>query len=82
MTPPKVGFYSTPQQAKPSFDPGVCPCPVCGLDWGKGNVRTISLLEENGPRSLFYRLHRTCEESLKPEEKSALDAEALKAARS
>lgn len=36
------------------------PCPICGGVLIKGNVRTISLMPEDGRFSYFFRVHRSC----------------------
>ncbi len=56
------GYYDSPGQAQPSFDPGVgCPCPFC-LKRVTHDIpmMTISLAPIKLDRSYFYRAHKSC----------------------
>lgn len=76
---PKLGYFTSPEQAQPVVDPfpGSTPCPVCGGSMHTDDVRTVSLMPVGGRASAFYRLHRTCAEKLTPEQSSLLDEVAL-----
>lgn len=57
------GWFDDPNQTEPTYEPPRdAPCPFCGLRVHAGDVRTHSLMfkGEYGPRSYFYRTHRTC----------------------
>ena len=57
------GYYDSPEQIKPAFDPGlVVSCPFC-LAKLELPVKTISLMAENDDRSYFYRAHKNCYEA-------------------
>ena len=70
------GYYDSPTQTEPAFDPGLdVNCPSCGrpLDLP---VKTISLMlydRKEGDRSYFYRTHKACYDELDEQQKGALD---------
>jgi len=57
------GWFDEPDQTEPTYGPPRdAPCPFCGFQVYAGDVRTHNLIHqgEYGPRSYFYRTHRTC----------------------
>jgi hypothetical protein len=81
------GYYSDPSQTKPEFDPGIeVPCIICAKDLTADDIRTISLMAisdvehdaeglsfKRDNRSYFYRVHRSCHESLTEEQRTKVD---------
>jgi hypothetical protein len=59
------GWFDDASQTTPTYDPPHdAPCLFCGLQLRADDVRTHSLMFQDayGPRSYFYRTHRTCAE--------------------
>jgi hypothetical protein len=57
------GWFDDADQIEPTYEPPRdAPCPFCGFRIHEEDVRTHSLTyrSEYGPRSYFYRTHRTC----------------------
>ena len=77
-----VGWFSDARQATPAYDPGIdVPCPHCGDTLSADNVRTYSVMAHVGVRSVFYRVHRTCDDAASEEQVRELDRIAMQAAR-
>jgi hypothetical protein len=70
------GYYDSPSQIRPVFDPGTrgVPCPNCGNELNEVDLRTISLMVPNDSRSYFYRVHKSCHESLNERQQTNLDS--------
>lgn len=64
-----IGYFSDADQATPAYDPGPdAPCPVCGHVLAGERVRTHSILHPDVPGlSLFYRVHRACQDGMTPD---------------
>lgn len=87
-----VGWYDEPGQAKPTYDPDPETelCPICQLpledsvkDVTLTNCLAINASETSDPalqgnRSIFFRHHKACWHSLKPNEVGDMDVEAMK----
>lgn len=86
LNPRIYGYYTSAEQQQPEYDPGLCAaCPICGNTLNAVDVRTISLMVPEqmysegarlfayGDRSYFYRVHRSCHESLTEAERSRVD---------
>lgn len=57
------GFFDSPDQTTPAFDPGLnVACPFC-LRPLELPVKTISLILPGDDRSFFYRSHKSCYET-------------------
>ena len=57
------GWFDDPGQTAPTYEPPRdAPCLFCGFPVRADDVRTHSLMYRGGygPRSYFYRTHRTC----------------------
>lgn len=77
-----VGWYSDARQKTPAHDPGInVPCPHCGDTLTEEDVRTYSVMAHVGVRSVFYRVHRTCDDKASEAEVRELDQRAMAAAR-
>lgn len=78
-TPRYVGWYDSADQVEPTFDPGNVPCVVCHQPWTEETVRTICVMwqDREPPQSLFYRMHRTCADSLSDAEREMYDGAVL-----
>ena len=82
-----IGWFDDAWQDTPTHDPkdaaanGVGDCIVCARPMTPDDVRTISVMYEDrrGGRSLFYRMHRTCGDSLTPREQGLYDEAVLDA---
>jgi hypothetical protein len=76
------GFFSEADQETPEYDPGVdgVECPACDKALTRDDLRTISLMETGGRRSLFYRLHRSCAMRITRDQKLALDERVMQQA--
>lgn len=79
MTSKYVGWYDAAGQSEPTFDPGpTTPCVVCHKSLTPDNVRTISVMwQQERTQSLFYRMHRTCSETLTDTERELYDGAVL-----
>jgi hypothetical protein len=77
--PRYVGWYDRADQTEPTFDPGNVPCVVCHQPWTKDTVRTVCVTwqDRHVHQSLFYRMHRTCADSLTPKEVELYDGTVL-----
>jgi hypothetical protein len=84
MTKSQYGYYDSPEQTAPVYDPGVIDvlCPICGKTLTDreaqdrsfcNSIRTISLLVLGDSRSYFYRVHATCHEPLSQSQRSSID---------
>lgn len=70
------GYYDSPQQGAPSFDPGLgVNCPFClrPLE-DEPERRTISFMAMGGTRSYFYRVHKTCHVAASPEDEVRIES--------
>lgn len=77
-----VGWFSDSRQVTPAYDPGIdVPCPHCGNTLTEDNVRTYSVMAHAGVRSVFYRVHRTCDDVASETQVRELDQIAMQAAR-
>lgn len=76
------GYYSSGEEATPTYDPGIVgiDCPVCEKALTAEDLRTISLMERGGTRSLFYRLHKSCELGMTEAARVALDERVMQQA--
>lgn len=85
LTRPVVGFYTRADQAPedPTYDPPHdAACPICGDPITPETCRTVGVMwmSEGGYArrlSLFFRLHRDCDETLDDWERATLDGQAL-----
>jgi len=69
-----IGYFTDARQAAPTYDPPKdAPCLICERPITPDDVRTISVLWQNGDTSLFYRVHKSCHEILTAEESGKLD---------
>lgn len=69
-----VGWFDSAEQETPAHDPlFTAPCIVCQRPMSEDDVRTVSLMWHRGSASLFYRMHRTCGESLTEREAALYD---------
>lgn len=61
---PYLGFYSSPGQTEPAYDPPHNgPCIACNIPLNIP-VKTVSLMPEDADgRSYFYRAHKSCYET-------------------
>jgi hypothetical protein len=78
--PGEIGMFTEPGQETPAHAPPFpIPCPVCGLEVNEENVRTISACPVLGDRrvSVFYRMHRDCDDAQSDEERGELDEMAM-----
>ncbi len=80
---PLIGYYTRADQKRdePDVDPPhTGPCPACGAPIAIEEVRTISVAWSGERRtlSLFYRMHRSCQDGLSEEAQMALDYTVLK----
>jgi len=69
------GYFDSPEQTEPTFDPGLnVYCPVCYRKLTEMRpLMTISLLLEHDNRSYFYRVHKGCHDNLDQVQQSNLD---------
>lgn len=83
---PMIGFYDSPAQQAPKYDPGLgAPCPLCYIPLSKDDLRTVSVMPHKTvdgdkfptTRSYFYRLHRTCAKKATQAQHQALDEYAM-----
>lgn len=76
-----VGWYDHPSQQTPSHDPGVVgtDCPLCGYGLTAIDVRTYSVMQRGGSKSVFYRVHRSCAEDATEAMIRVLDQRAMQA---
>jgi len=58
----------------PAHDPKDAPCLICYTPWSLDNVVTPSIMKAGDSRSYFYRVHKTCYNSLSEQDKVALDS--------
>jgi hypothetical protein len=78
---PLIGYFANAAQTIPEFDPPHdAPCLICEKPLSPDDVRTISVMDAEGAqRSYFYRVHRTCHETLSAEQRGDLDYRVLTA---
>ena len=77
-----VGWFDSAEQTEPTYEPPFPgPCIVCMKPMSADDVRTYSLMwaDRAYNKSVFYRMHRTCAESLTPAELGAYDGAVLDA---
>lgn len=82
-----IGWFDDAAQEEPAYDPkwtapnGLGDCIVCAGPLTGDNVRTVSVMwaDRHGGRSLFYRMHRTCGDSLTDREHGLYDEAVLDA---
>ena len=79
-----VGYFTHASQKDPAYDPPhSSPCPVCGQTWTEDTVRTINVMPIEGDNarvaSMFYRMHRTCNDALTDDQAMAYDQAAIAA---
>lgn len=70
------GYFDDPQQYVAAYDPGIDDvlCPICSEPLNREDLRTISMMEDAGPHaSYFYRVHKSCHESLTQLEQDCID---------
>ncbi len=68
------GYFDNPLQETPAYDPGLdVDCPVC-YDRLSHPMKTISVMAVGDSKSYFYRVHKTCFESLSEEQAIELDS--------
>ena len=73
-TAPWIGYFESPYQQRPSFDPGMqAPCPVCREPLKGRPVKTTSLMGENDERSYFFRAHADCWASAGAEQREIIE---------
>lgn len=59
----RIGYFNTPTEEKPAYDPGLdIDCVVCEAPLVKP-LQTHSFMGENGSRSYFVRTHVGCDPS-------------------
>lgn len=74
MTKTIYGYFDSPDNETPAYDPALdVECPVCAEKLSLP-VKTISLMLVGDNRSYFYRTHKTCYERLSSEEQTQLDS--------
>jgi hypothetical protein len=72
--PPWVGFFESPYQTEPSFDPGTAvACPICRQQLEGEPLKTMSLMRENDERSLFFRAHKGCWKAAGAEQREIIE---------
>ena len=73
-----LGYYEGKEAKIPTYDPGLdTECPVCFKKLTEDNLRTIGFLSEKAykqNRSYFYRVHKSCHESLNEDQQNLLDS--------
>ena len=77
-----IGWYDSAEQDEPTHAPVFPgPCIVCMKPMTAEDVRTVNLMwqERTHDRSVFYRTHRTCAESLSAAEHASYDGAVLDA---
>lgn len=69
------GYFSAIEQDKPAFDPGLdVNCPFCnkGLSMPIKTISFAPIIDKN--LSYFYRAHKNCYETAKPEQIQAIES--------
>lgn len=77
VDPAFVGYFDDASQT-PAYEPGRAPCLICGIPWDDGDVRTISVMNEDGVRSYYFRVHQTCGDAQSEEEEYAMCEDVLR----
>ncbi len=72
-----VGYYTKPDDKIPAQDPMTAPCLICGKPWTSETVRTFSVMPTSRELSMFYRVHRACDDAQTEEERTALDTRVM-----
>lgn len=68
------GYFKYPNSIVPDYDPGLgVDCPVCNKVLSAPMV-TVSLMAEGDSRSYFYRLHKSCADTVSPELETEIDS--------
>jgi len=67
------GWFDTPSQDKPTYDPGLeAICPFCLLMLERPVV-TLSLMKDGDNKSYFYRAHKHCYDAASDDERNQIE---------
>jgi hypothetical protein len=86
MSHPLLGYFDSPEQTTPAYDPGwnETPCLVCMRPLGgPDQIRTTSVMlyDRSDGRSWFYRVHRACDDRLTDDERGRIEVSAFEGTR-
>lgn len=69
------GWFTSPDQMTPVFDPGLdVPCPCCLEPLRNGPRKTISVMPVERTRSYFFRAHKACWEATTEETRILIES--------
>lgn len=71
------GYFDSPLQSEPFFDPGLgVNCPHCRqpLDAGPEDRLAICFMLPGDARSYFYRVHKVCHDTASPEAEMRIES--------